>query len=328
VPHATTRRALLPLGAAALAAPAALAQAWQPTRPIRLVVGFPPGGGSDLVARPIAARMGELLGQPVLVENRGGANGTLGLAEVARAAPDGHVFGHVNNSVIAVNPLLYRGLPFDAARDLVPLATVTVGGLFVMIPSGLPVRDLREFVAYARARPGQLNFGSGGQGSITHLGFELLVRAAGGPDIVHVPYRGSAPALQDMLGGRVQLMVDGINLALGAIQAGQVRAIAFLGGRERNPLFPDVPSAAEQGFPDLVVPGWQGFVGRAGTPEPALEALQEAIRSALADRGVREALTNQGILVRFADRREMAAMIAEETARWRPIVEALGLRLD
>lgn len=330
MPHAIARRRALTLAAAAvpaLAAPA-LAQSWQPARPIRLIVGFPPGGGSDLVARPIAGRMAELLGQPVLVENRGGANGTIGLAEVARSAPDGHTFGHVNNSVIAVNPLLYRSLPFDAPRDLVALATVTQGGLFVMVPTSLNVRTLPELVAMARARPGQLNFGSGGLGSITHLGFELMVRAAGNVEIVHVPYRGSAPALQDMLGGRVQLMVDGINLAMGAIQAGQVRAIAFLGGRERNPLFPDIPSAAEQGFPDLVVPGWQGFVARAGTPEPALEALQEAIRASVNDPAVRGALNNQGIITRFHDRREMAAMIAEETARWRPIVEAIGIRLD
>jgi tripartite-type tricarboxylate transporter receptor subunit TctC len=319
------RRALL---AAPLLAPAlASAQGAFPNRPIRLVVGFPPGGGSDLVARPIAQRMSELLGQPVTVENRGGANGNLGLDAVAKSAPDGYTFGHVNNSVIAVNPLLYRSLPFDAERDLTALATVTVGGLFVMVPTSLGVRTLPELVAMAKARPGQLNFGSGGAGSITHLGFELFARQAG-VQIVHVPYRGSAPALQDMLGGRVQLMIDGINLAMGAIQAGQVRPIAFLGGRERHPLFPDVPSAAEQGLNDLVVPGWQGFVGRAGTPEPILDALENAIRQAVADPGVQQIFTTQGIITRFNGRRDMARMIAEEKARWAPIIREVGISLD
>ncbi|MBY0339338.1 MAG: tripartite tricarboxylate transporter substrate binding protein [Acetobacteraceae bacterium] len=320
------RRTLL--AAPLLAAPAlARAQGAFPTRPIRLVVGFPPGGGSDLVARPIAQRMSELLGQPVTVENRGGANGNLGLDAVAKAAPDGYTFGHVNNSVIAVNPLLYRNLPFDAERDLTPLATATVGGLFVMVPTDLGVRTLPELVAMARARPGQLNFGSGGAGSITHLGFELFARQAG-VNIVHVPYRGSAPALQDMLGGRVQLMIDGINLAIAQIQAGRVRAIAFLGGRERHPLFPDVPSAAEQGLPDLVVPGWQGFVGRAGTPEPILDALQDAIRASLSDPAVQQLFTTQGIITRFNDRRTMGRMIAEEKARWAPIIREVGISLD
>ena len=317
------RRALL--ATPILAAPA-FAQAF-PTRPIRLIVGFPPGGGSDLVARPIAQRMSETLGQPVLVENRGGANGNLGLDVVAKAAPDGYTFGHVNNAVIAVNPLLYRNLPFDSARDFSPVALATVGGLFFMVPSELGVRTLPEFVAMARARPGQLNFGSAGQGSITQLAFELFAQqSATQIEVVH--YRGSAPALQDMLGGRVQFMIDGINLAKPQVDAGRVRAIAFLGGIERHPLLPDVPTAAEQGMPDLVVRGWQGFVGRAGTPEPVLEALQNAIRDAVNDRGVQAIFTAQGIIPRFQDRATMARLIQEETATWQPIIQRLGLRLD
>ena len=317
------RRALL--ATPVLAAPA-IAQAF-PTRPIRLVVGFPPGGGSDLVARPIAQRMSESLGQPVLVENRGGANGNLGLDAVAKSAPDGYTFGHVNNAVIAVNPLLYRNLPFDSARDLTPIALATVGGLFFMVPAELNVRTLPEFIALARSRPGQLNFGSAGQGSITQLAFELFA-AQSGTQIEVVHYRGSAPALQDMLGGRVQFMIDGINLAKPQVDSGRVRAIAFLGGTERHPLMPDVPTASEQGMPNLVVRGWQGFVGRAGTPEPILIALQNAIRDAVNDPGVQGIFSAQGIIPRFQDRATMGRLIREETATWQPIIQRLGLRLD
>jgi len=308
-----------------LAAPA-LAQGF-PQRPIRLVVGFPAGGGSDLVSRPIAQRMSEALGQPVVVENRGGANGNLGLDVVAKSAPDGYVFGHVNNAVIAVNPLLYRNLPFDPARDLTPVAIATVGGLFLMVPADLPVRTLPEFVALARSRPGQLNFGSAGQGSITHLAFELFTQQAG-VQVEPIHYRGSAPALQDMLGGRVQFMIDGINLAKAQVDAGRVRLIAFLGDTRRHPHFPDVPTAAEQGMTELVVRGWQGFVARAGTPEVILETLQNAIRNALNDLALQALFASQGTIPRFDDRAAMARLIREETLTWRPIIERLGLRLD
>lgn len=313
----------LAVGAAALPA---RAQERFPSRPIRLVVGFPPGGGSDLVARPIAQRMGELLGQAVTVENRGGANGNLGLDAVAKAPADGYTFGHVNNAVIGVNPLLYRNLPFDPVRDFEALAAVTVGGLFLMVPAALPVRTLAEFIALAKAQPGRMNFASAGPGSITHLAFELFRRQAGVElEVVH--YRGSAPALQDMLGGRAQLMIDGINLAKAQVDSGAVRALAFLNA-ERHPLMPAVPTAREQGMKALVIPGWQGFVLRAGTPAPVAEALEAAVRSALADPGVQATFNSQAIITRFAGRAEFARMIREETERWRPIVREMGLSLD
>lgn len=310
-----------------LAVPALLRAQAFPSRPIRLIVGFPPGGGSDLVARPIAQRMSEALGQQVVVENRGGANGTLGLGELARSAPDGYTIGHVNDAVIAINPLLYRNLTFDAARDFTPIGLATQGGMFVMVPADLPARTLPELVALARSRPGQLNFGSAGQGSVTHLAYELFSRQAG-VEMEVVTYRGSAPALQDMLGGRVQLMIDGINLAKSQIDAGRVRAIAFIGGTERHPHFPDVPTTTEQGMPQFVMRGWQGFVGRAGTPEPILDALENALRVAVEDPGVTTLFASQGMLPRFFGRAAMAQAIGEHTARWRPIIAELGLRLD
>jgi tripartite-type tricarboxylate transporter receptor subunit TctC len=297
-----------------------------PSRPVRMVIGFPPGGGSDQVGRPLAQRMPDVLGQPVLVENRGGANGNLGLEFVAQSAPDGYVIGHVNNSVIAVNPLLYRNLPFDPLASFEPLGTVTIGGLILTVPAELPVRSLQEFIAYARARPGELNFGSAGQGSTTHLGYSLFARQAG-VELVVVTYRGSAPALADMLGGRVQLMIDGINVSKAQMDAGKVRALAFL-GPQRNPLLPDVPTAAEQGMPDLLMVGWQGFVAPARTPPAVLDRLEASLKHAVAHPEVQAAFTAQGTIGRFQDRITMARLIREELARWRPIIADLNIRLD
>ncbi len=317
------RRTLL---AAGLAMPAIGHAQTFPTRPVRMVIGFPPGGGSDQVGRPLAQRMPDVLGQPVVVENRGGANGNLALEHVARAGGDGYTICHVNNSVIAINPLLYRNLPFDVLNDFEALGTVTLGGLIITIPSSLPARNLPEFIEYAKARPGQLNFGSGGQGSITHLGFELFVRQAG-LNIVHVPYRGSAPALQDMLGGTIQLMVDGVNVSKPMLDAGRVRAIAFL-GPQRHPLLPDLPTAVEQGLPNLLVGGWQGFVAPARTPPAVLDRLEASLKHAVEHPEVQAVFTAGGTIGQFQSRATMARLIREELARWRPIIADLGLKLD
>jgi tripartite-type tricarboxylate transporter receptor subunit TctC len=318
------RRTLLAAVAAPFAAPA-LAQSF-PTRPVRMVIGFPPGGGSDQVGRPLANRMPDVLGQQVVVENRGGANGNLALEHVARSPADGYTICHVNNSVIAVNPLLYRNLPFDPLADFEPLGTVTLGGLIVTVPAAMPVRNLQEFIAYAKARPGQLNMGSGGQGSITHLGFELLVRQAG-LNIVHVPYRGSAPALQDMLGGTIHLMVDGVNVSKAMMDAGRVRALAFL-GPQRNPLLPDLPTAIEQGMPNLIVGGWQGFVAPARTPPAVLDRLEASLKHGVEHPEVQQIFSAGGTIGHFQSRQTMGRLIREELDRWRPIIADLGLKLD
>jgi tripartite-type tricarboxylate transporter receptor subunit TctC len=319
------RRTLL----AALGAPALIAEARAqafPTRPVRMIIGFPPGGGSDQVGRPIAQRMPDILGQPVVVENRGGANGNLALEHVANSQADGYTICHVNNSVIAVNPLLYRNLSFNAMRDFEPLGTVTVGGLIITVPASMPVRSLPEFIAYAKERPGKLNFGSGGQGSTTHLGFELFVRHTG-VQITHVPYRGSAPALQDMLGGSIHLMIDGVNVSKAIMDAGRVRALAFLGA-QRHPLLPDLPTASEQGLPGLIVPSWQGFVVPSRTPPAVLDRLEASLRHATDHPEVQAAFSAGGTIGRFQDRATMSQLIREEMDRWRPIIADIGLKLD
>lgn len=320
------RRTLLKIGGLLTLAPSLAHARGYPDRPVRIVVGFPPGGGSDQVARPLSARMPDVLGQPVVIDNRPGANGSIGLSHVAQSPPDGYTIGHVNNVVIAVNPLLYRNLPFDPIKSFEPIATVNVGGLVAFVPAELPVRTLQEFVEYAKPRQGQLNFGSAGIGSVTHLAYELFSRQTNTKlELIH--YRGSAPALQDMLGGRIQLMMDGVSVAKGMADAGRIRIIGFLGS-DRHPLLSDVPTAIEQGIPKLSVPGWQGFVAPANTPVEALEKLQAAFKHAVDHEEVKKAYGAQAIIGRFQDRETMRRLIREDIERWKPIIAELNLKLE
>lgn len=319
------RRSLL---AAALGA-APLAAAWgqdYPSRPVRVIVGFPPGGGTDLVARPMAQGAQLALGQSLVIDNKGGANGSVGLEAVAKSAPDGYTIGHVNSSVVLTNPLLYRNFPVNVERDLAPVCTVADSAVVLAIPADLPAKDLREFVALARSKPGELHFGSGGLGSVDHLSFEVLRRQTG-VDLMHVPYRGGGPALNDMLGGRVQLMISSYGMYKGQVDAGRLRIVAIL-GRKRHPALPDVPTAIEQGWPDLVVQSWQGVVAPAGTPAAILDRLEGAYRQALAVPETSKLLESLGYFPVFRGRGEMAILMREETAKWAAIIGELNIRLD
>ncbi len=319
------RRSLL---AAALGA-APLAAAWgqdYPSRPVRVIVGFPPGGGTDLVARPMAQGAQLALGQSLVIDNKGGANGSVGLEAVAKSAPDGYTIGHVNSSVVLTNPLLYRNFPVNVERDLAPVCTVADSAVVLAIPADLPAKDLREFVALARSKPGELHFGSGGLGSVDHLSFEVLRRQTG-VDLMHVPYRGGGPALNDMLGGRVQLMISSYGMYKGQVDAGRLRIVAIL-GRKRHPALPEVPTAIEQGWPDLVVQSWQGVVAPAGTPAAILDRLEGAYRQALAVPETSKLLESLGYFPVFRGRGEMAILMREETAKWAAIIGELNIRLD
>jgi tripartite-type tricarboxylate transporter receptor subunit TctC len=297
-----------------------------PSRPVRVVVGFPPGGGTDLVARPLAQRIQAPLGQSVVVDNRAGANGGVGLELVAKSPPDGYTFGHVNSSVVVTNPLLYRNLSTNVERDLTPVCTVADSAVVVAVPADLPARNFKEFVALAKSKPGQLHFGSGGLGSVDHLSFEVLRRQTG-VEFLHVPYRGGGPALNDMLGGRVQLMISSYGMYKGQVDAGRVRILAIL-GRERHPALPDVPTAIEQGWPDLVVPAWQGVVAPAQTPTAALDRLEGAYREALTDPEIRKLLESLGYFPIFRGRKDMAGILRDDTTRWAAIIKELGIQLD
>ena len=298
------RRSLIAAALAGLPLAAARSQDF-PTRPVRVVVGFPPGGGTDLVARPLAQKVQGIFGQSVVVDNRAGANGSVGLEVVAKSPPDGYTIGHVNSSVVVTNPLLYKNLAVNVERDLVPVCTVADSAVVLAVPADLPARDLRELVALAKVKPGQLNFGSGGLGSVDHLSFEVLKRQTG-VEFLHVPYRGGGPALNDMSGGRVQLMISSYGMYKGQVDAGRIRIVAVL-APERHPALPDVPTGVEQGWPDLIVP---------------------AYRSALADPEVKALLISLGYFPIFRGQKDAARMIRDETVRWGTIIRELGIQLD
>ena len=319
------RRSLIAAALAGLPLAAARSQDF-PTRPVRVVVGFPPGGGTDLVARTLAQKVQGMFGQYVVVNNRAGANGSVGLEVVAKSPPDGYTIGHVNSSVVVTNPLLYKNLAVNVERDLVPVCTVADSAVVLAVPADLPARDLRELVALAKAKPGQLNFGSGGLGSVDHLSFEVLKRQTG-VEFLHVPYRGGGPALNDMIGGRVQLMISSYGMYKGQVDAGRVRIVAVL-APERHPALPDVPTGVEQGWPDLIVPAWQGIVAPAQTPAAILDKVEAAYRSALADPEVKALLISLGYFPIFRGQKDAARMIRDETVRWGTIIRELGIQLD
>ncbi|HWT09519.1 MAG TPA: tripartite tricarboxylate transporter substrate-binding protein, partial [Roseomonas sp.] len=285
----TTRRALL---AATLATPAAAQAPWVPTRPIRFVVPFPAGGATDVVARVLAERLQESLGQPVVVENRTGAGGNIGVENVVRSAPDGTTLLMGTTGTLTVNPHLYANLGFDPLRDLAPVSMAFTTDHVLVVNPAVPAQTAQDFLALVRARPGALSYGSAGSGSSTHTVPELFKLAAR-VDIAHVPYRGSAPALNDLVAGTVQVMLDQIPSAIGQIQAGRVRALAVTGAR-RSPLLPDVPTLAEIGLPQAQATSWGAVMAPGGTPAPIVLRVNAAIREALAQPAVRERLAAAG----------------------------------
>ena len=321
------RRSLLGLAAGLPLIRTAAAQGTDyPSRPVRVLVGFPPGGGVDLTARPLLAKLQERLGSQFVVENRGGANGNIAMEAAARAAPDGYTLFFGNGGNLAINHALYANLSFDTLRDFAPIAQVVQVPLAVTVPADLPVRNVQEFIALARSRPGQLNMGSGGTGGLPHLAFELFRRQAN-IDVVHVPYRGSAPALQDLIGGRVQIMIDAFNLSRGAVEAGRVRVIATT-GRERMPALPDVPTVAEQGLPDFVAIGWQGLVAPVATPAAIRARLEQAVEWAMRETDLPQAYLSQGSLPHFAGAAAFRRLIEEERTLWARVVREGNIQPD
>ncbi|MBX6743377.1 MAG: tripartite tricarboxylate transporter substrate binding protein [Acetobacteraceae bacterium] len=321
-----SRRSLLAGAGAAVTIRPAFAQGWSPSRPIRFIVPFVAGGSTDIAARIIADRMGETLGQPVVVENRGGSGGNIGGEMVARAAPDGHTILMGVTGLLTTNPHIYKSMPFDPAKDLAPVSMAYTSDMVIVVPNSLPVRTLQEFVAYAKARPGQLSFGSSGHGASTHTAAELF-RLAAGIDIVHVPYRGSGAAMNDLMAGTIQMMLIQIAGAVGQIRDGQVRALAATGPR-RHPLLPEIPSVGEAGWPNATATSWGCVMAPAGTPQPIIARLNQAVVEALATEAVQRRLSGAGVDGQSSTPEELASFIAAEREKWGRVVREARITVD
>ena len=320
------KNALLAGSLAILAlAGAASAQAAWPERPITMVVPFPPGGPTDLVARVLAKQLTDQLGQTVVVENKGGANGNIGMQYAAAAKPDGYTVLY-NTSSIALSPNLYRSLAFDPVKDFAPVSSTAVIPLVLLVHPSVPAPDTRAFVQYAREHPGKLSYGSAGAGNVTHLGALLLMRSLQ-IDAVHVPYRGSAPAMTDLVGGQVQLMTNTLNDSLGFIREGKLRALAVTSGT-RSEQLPEVPTVAETVVPGFEMGAWQGVVVPAGTPTPIIDKLNAEIRRALQSPEMTKQLKAQGAQALGSTPQEYATYIKSEIARWGEVVKEANVKLD
>jgi len=308
----------------ALVSSAALAQAW-PTKALRMIVTFPPGGIADFTARVISPKLSEALGQPVIVENRVGAGGNIGTDFVAKAPPDGHVL-MVALPTNAVNVTLYKSLPFDTKKDLAPVALVGSVPSVLVVSAKSPVKSVKDLVEYARSNPGKLNFASSGTGTITQLIGELM-KIQGKFVAVHVPFRSTATAMPALLSGDVDYMFDSLASSLVQIRAGKIRLLAVT-SRERIPLFPDVPTMIESGFKDFDTKAWTGILTTGGAPQPVLNRLESEMRRILAMPDVRASFEKFGMDVHFAPAREFGAFLDAEIERWGAAVKSSGAQAD
>ena len=312
---------LLACGATALAVGWSLSAAAQepwPTKPIRLVVPFAPGGSTDLIARMMAQKLGELWGQTIVVDNRAGAGGNLGADIVAKAPADGHTLLLASGS-ITINPQLYKKMPFDTKKDLVPITIVASGPMLVVVPDDSPVKSVQELIAMAKAKPGTVNFGSAGVGSQVHLASENFANAAG-IDIVHVPYKGEAPAYSDLIAQQTQMMVGNFAAASALLGKGRLRALAVT-GTQRSPLLPDVPTVAESGLPGFENTGWFGLFAPAGTASAILEKIQRDSVKVLASTDVKARLYVQGMTPVGNASSDFAKAMDAEAQHWAVVVK-------
>ena len=297
-----------------------------PSKPVRIVVGFPAGGPLDQHARLLSDKLQAVLGQPVVMDYKAGAGGTVGAQEVMRAPPDGHTIMLANTGVMVINPALYSRLPYATLKDFVPVARTAMQPLALLVNPSVPAKNLQEFMAYAKSRPGQVNFGSAGNGGISHLVPEMF-KTATGLFMVHIPYRGSAPAFTDLMGGQVQFMAESIPQAASYHKQGKVRALAVT-SKERNPALPEVPTVIESGIKGFEVVGFYGFLAPAGTPKDVVNKLSDAFGQVLQMPDVRNRMVSQGADPAFLGADDFAKFLAAEMPRWADAVKKSGAKMD
>jgi tripartite-type tricarboxylate transporter receptor subunit TctC len=308
----------------AIVAPSMTAAQDYPTRPVVLVSPFPPGGSVSLVARIVAEKMGETLGQSIVVENRGGAGGTIGARSVAKSPPDGYTLLLGYTGTLAIGPSMYPNAGFDPRKDFASVGRVGTAPTLLVVHPSVPVHSVAELIGYAKANPGKINFGSAGIGTVGHLAGELMATMAG-LKLVHVPYKGTGPAITDLLGGHIPMMFTPIPTAHAQAESGLLRALAVTGA-ERSSLLPDLPTVAESGLPGYEAALRYGLVAPAGTPRAIIDRLNKELRTALASQDVRARLAADGAEVLPSTPEQYAADINREEATWSKVVNALGLR--
>jgi tripartite-type tricarboxylate transporter receptor subunit TctC len=301
------------------------AQAHFPDKRIRIVVPFTPGGGADIVARLLAEYMSKDLGKPVIIENRPGAGTIVGTDEVARSTPDGYTL-LMGTPPFTINPSIYTSLPFDTFKAFAPVALVARYFDIVVINSKLPFRSIQDVIAYAKANPNKLNFGSSGTGTSIHLAGELF-KSMAHVDMTHVPYKGTAPAMNDLLSGQIQIMFSTVPSVVSFVQDGQLRALAITSSHQ-SPAFPNVPTVAEAGVPDFVVEGWYGLLAPAGTPADVLSLLNASVANAIRS-GVFKAIeTNEGLTFADGTPEDFGRYLQSEAVRWREVVKDAHIQLQ
>ena len=307
------------------AAGSALAQAY-PARPIRMIVTFPPAGPMDVLGRMLAQSLSQGLGQPVVVDNRGGAAGTIGMEAIAKAPPDGYTIGFASLSSTSIAPNLYQSVPYDPIKSFAPISLVSTMQTLVFVNPSVPVRSLKELIELAKAKPGQLNYATNGVGTLPHLASELF-KSLTGVNMVHVPYKGAAPGMTDLMAGRVEAMFIGLGPYAPYVRAGKIVALA-VAGKKRPAQLPDVPPSAEAGVPGWEAFTWFGLVAPAATPHEMIERLNAEVRRMEASKPMRDWLTTQGMEPASGTPEEFGAFIASEYAKWGRVIKDHGIQVD